>query len=154
MGLACTLHRASESRMQQLIEEPDGLAEFLDPPDPSAPRVVEVRPTGRADETSDAGGFLLSGGEDLDDEGQARALGADSVRRIAAFLGGLTPAELERRYDPARMTKLDIYPARIWLRESAPEKSALSYLLRSFNELNAFMAKAAAAGDGVIVRVA
>jgi hypothetical protein len=94
----------------------------------------------------------VRGGEDLDDEGQARALRPQQVRGFAEYLSALTPAELERRYDPARMTALKIYPE-IWTRPAAPGEDPLHWLLQYFADVQTFMNKAAAAGDGVIVHI-
>jgi hypothetical protein len=59
----------------------------------------------------------------------------------------LSAAELRQRYDPKRMTKLKIDPS------SPQDDRALSSLLDSFNELKVFAAKAAAAGDGLLVHL-
>jgi len=110
--------------------------------------------TGTADEGDEPGCYLVRGGEDVDDEGQARALRPKQVRRFAEFLSGLTAAELERRYDPARMTQLDVYPRAIWQRPASNGDAPLPWLLESFTELNGFVSRAATAGDGLIVLVA
>ena len=95
----------------------------------------------------------MRGGEDLDEEGQARALRPDQVRRFAAYLDALTPAELAVRYDPARMTKLEVYPDAIWNRPSAPEKSPLGWLTGCYVEVHKFVKKVAASGDGLIINI-
>jgi hypothetical protein len=60
---------------------------------------------------------------------------------------------LERRFDPPRMEALRVYPEG-WTRESGAEDgSPLEWLLTCFEEVRDFMGKAAAAGDGVIVRI-
>jgi hypothetical protein len=105
--------------------------------------------TGTADEGEEPACYLVRGGDDLDDEGRARALRPQQVRAFAEYLSALTPGELERCYDPARMTALGIYP-QIWTHSGDP----LQWLLQCFTEVQAFMIKAAAAGDGVIVHIA
>lgn len=109
--------------------------------------------TGTTDEGEEPACFLLQGGAELDDEGVARALGPADVRRFADYLATLSPAELERRYDPALMTRLEIYPEEIWQRPAPPGDAPLDWLRESFGELKQFIARAAAAGDGVIVHV-
>jgi hypothetical protein len=100
-------------------------------------------------------GFLLCGGEELggDEEigqGPPRAHRSAAVGKIAAFLENVTPAELERRFDPRRMTELEIYPDVIWTR-TPPEDSPLEYLLASFGTLRTFVSDAARRGEGIIV---
>jgi hypothetical protein len=109
--------------------------------------------TGTDDTGDEPACYLVRGGDDLDDEGQARALRPPQVRRFAEYLSALTPAELERRYDPARMTALKIYPE-IWTRPVAPGEDRLHWLLDCFADVQTFMNGAAAAGDGVIVHIA
>ena len=109
--------------------------------------------TGTANEGDEPACYLVRGGEDLDNEGNARALRPDQVRRFAAYLDTLTPAELARRYDPARMTKLEIYPDAIWNRPSALRESPLGWLTECFTDVQQFVKKAAASGDGLIINI-
>jgi Domain of unknown function (DUF1877) len=109
--------------------------------------------TGTADEGEEPACYLVRGGEDLDDEGQTRALRANQVRRFAEYLSALTPGELTRRYDPERMTKLEIYPDVIWMRSPSPGDSPLEWLLECFSEVRRFMDRAAAAECGVIIDI-
>jgi hypothetical protein len=109
--------------------------------------------TGTDDTGEEPACYLVRGGEDLDDEGQARALRPQQVRGFADYLSALTPAELERRYDPARMTALKIYPE-IWKRPAVSGDDPLHWLLQCFAEVQTFMNRAAAEGDGVIVHIA
>jgi hypothetical protein len=76
------------------------------------------------------------------------------VRRFAEYLSALMPAELARRYDPERMTKLEIYPDVIWTRPASSGDPPLEWLLECFSELQGFMDRATAAGYGVIVHIA
>jgi hypothetical protein len=107
--------------------------------------------TGTADEGEEPACYLVRGGEELD-EGQARALRPDQVRRWAAYLEALTPAELARRYDPARMTELEIYPDTIWNRPPSAE-TPLSWLTGCHAQLRQFVNRAAACGDGLIINI-
>lgn len=110
--------------------------------------------TGTVDEGDEPACYLVRGGEDVDDQGQARALRPKQVRQFTEYLSGLTKSELERRYDPARMTQLDIYPSAIWTRPASTGENPLTWLLDSFTEMQAFVNRAAAAGEGLIVLVA
>jgi hypothetical protein len=112
--------------------------------------------TGTAWEGEQPASFLLAGGDELggDEEigqGPPRALRPERVRQVAAFLTTLSLGELERRYDPAKMTTLEIYPEDIWARAAAPGKSPLEYLLEHFDALRAFVTATAGSGDGMIV---
>jgi hypothetical protein len=111
--------------------------------------------TGTADGGEEPACFLVHGGEDLgdDDDLLPRLLGPPQVRDFAAFLAALTPEELTRRFDPERMTALEIYPDVIWRRPEATDEP-LGFLLGAFDELRAFTAAAATAGDAVVVCVA
>jgi hypothetical protein len=46
MGMVCGLHRASDQDIARLIEHPEELRDFLEPYDPNAPEIEEVRPKG------------------------------------------------------------------------------------------------------------
>ena len=108
--------------------------------------------TGTADEGDEPTCFLLKGGEDLDDEGVRRALRPAQTRRFADFLTSLTTADLERRFDPKRMTALEIYPDLIWNRVSEQDNSR-QWLLAAFEQLRLFVTRAADAGDGLVMNV-
>jgi uncharacterized protein DUF1877 len=109
--------------------------------------------TGTADSGDEPACYLVRGGEDLDDEGQARALRPDQVQRFAEYLSTLNPAELTRRYDPARMAKLEIYPDAIWTRSAPTEDFPREWLLECFADLQRFISQVAAANDGVVIHV-
>ncbi len=109
--------------------------------------------TGTANEGDEPACYIVRGGENLDDEGHARALRPDQVRRFAAYLDTLTPAELARRYDPARMTKLGIYPDVIWNRPFAPDESPLGWLTGCYAEVRQFVKKVAASSDWLIINI-
>jgi hypothetical protein len=108
--------------------------------------------TGTAWEGELPASFLLRGGEELggDEEigqGPPLAYRPEKVREIAAFLNGLSKSELEQRFDPAKMTKLEIYPETIWTRD----KNSSEYLLASFDSLKDFVNTAMRNGEGLIV---
>jgi hypothetical protein len=109
--------------------------------------------TGTAEEGEEPASFLIRGGEDLGDEGGARALGPNDVLRFADHLATLSSEQLEQRYDPVRMTRLRIYPTQIWKRPPSEGESPREWLLASFVDLKAFFEKAAAAGDAVVIQV-
>jgi Domain of unknown function (DUF1877) len=97
--------------------------------------------------------FLVRGGEDVGSDDGLRAFRPGEVQRIRVFLDSLTRGELQRRYNPARMTVLDIYPEGIWERPATGVESPLAYLVGSFVDLQTFVRAAADAGDALLVCV-
>ncbi len=112
--------------------------------------------TGTAEEGEDPGCFLLYGGEEIGnkDDGSIRVLRPDQVSQFAAFLTGLSRDELARRYNPTRMTELDIYPKVIWLRPTPDGESEFDYLFETFEELRDFVTATSTRGDSLIVSIA
>jgi hypothetical protein len=109
--------------------------------------------TGTSDGGEEPACYLVHGGEALDDEGYGRALRPAQVQSFASFLASLTPDELRGRYDPARMVGLEIYPDSIWDDDTKGKESPRDWLIKSFGEVQAFVARAAAAGDGMVVHI-
>ena len=105
--------------------------------------------TGTSDGGTPPACYVLKGGEDVDDEGLARALRPKDVKRFAEFLDEMTPETLTKRFDARRMMALQIYPE-IWDRDPA-EDDTLDWLLSYFVELKAFVRRAADAGDGLVI---
>jgi hypothetical protein len=108
--------------------------------------------TGTADEGEEPACYMVKGGENLDDDGLARALRPPDVKQFAHVLTSLTDADLERRYDPKRMTALGIYPGVIWNR-TPPDDDPRQWLLDSFRELRAFVQRVADAGGGLVIHI-
>jgi hypothetical protein len=110
--------------------------------------------TGTAWEGEEPGCFLVAGGEEIGDDeadSQPRVLNANQVRQFSEFLSALSTEELQRRFDPTRMTSLEIYPERIWKRE--PAESAFEHLRESFDDLRTFVGATAEQGDAIIVHL-
>ena len=78
-----------------------------------------------------------------------QALRPGKTRAFSAFLDSLTREELQRRFDPARMMTLEIYPE-TWARQSPQLHSELDWLLDSFDDLQTFVGDTARAGDGLV----
>lgn len=111
--------------------------------------------TGTAGERDEPGCFLLHGGEEIgnEDVGPARVLRPDQVSQFAAFLAELSHDELARRYNPTRMTALEIYPEVIWTRPATAGESAFDYLLAAFEDLRNFVTVTSTRGDRLIVSI-
>lgn len=109
--------------------------------------------TGTAWEGSFPLNFIVSGGKEIGDVdvgyGPARALMSEDVRTLDAALEPLTTEELKRRFDPAQMTKLQIYPD-IWDRDPDDDDS-LGYLIEYYTDLRDFVRRTAERGHGLLV---
>jgi hypothetical protein len=109
--------------------------------------------TGTSDEGPEPACFLMKGGEDVDDEGLARALNPGQVKRFATYLSSLTPDQLRGRFDAKRMMELEIYPE-IWDRPVSGDENVLEWLIAYSTELQSFVQRVADDGDAVIVHLA
>jgi Domain of unknown function (DUF1877) len=100
-------------------------------------------------------GFIVAGGTEVGDEdvgyGSARAFTSAEVREISAALDRITGDELARRFDPAQMMNLGIYPE-IWDRDPADDDT-LAYLLEYFDLLKDFVGRGARSGQGMLVYI-
>jgi Domain of unknown function (DUF1877) len=98
---------------------------------------------------------LLLCGEEVGDidvgYGKPRAVRAGQVAEASRALAALSDDSIRARFDPAAMMRADIYPG-IWDRPPSQDDS-LGYVMDYLGELRAFLARAAAAGMGVIVFV-
>jgi hypothetical protein len=96
--------------------------------------------------------YLLLGGDAIGTVdvgyGPARVLVPEQVREFVAYLSGISEAELRQRYDPPRMTALQIYPE-IW--DPGDDDEQIEYLVQAFDELRDFLAEARDAGEGVVI---
>jgi hypothetical protein len=112
--------------------------------------------TGASDGDDEPSCYLLTGGDEVGEvewgDPVARMLGPAQVRSFGGFLNGFDRETLTARFDPARMTELEIYPDVIWERDERDE--TLGYLFENFETLRDFVARAADSGDSVVIRVA
>lgn len=86
-------------------------------------------------------------GEDLG-YGPAGYLLPDEVRAVADALSQLDRDDLRQRYDPELMTKLEIYPAVVWLRDNA---DSFDWLMQFYEPVPDYYAEASARGDAMLV---
>ena len=108
--------------------------------------------TGTAEEGSEPACYMVKGGDELDDEGFARALRPQQVKRFADYLTRLSDADLDQRYDPERMTALKIYPFDDWNQRSIDEEPR-QWLHEGFRDLRDFVQRAADAGEGLVIHI-
>lgn len=108
--------------------------------------------TGTAYEGDEPACFLLKGGRAIRWEDiEARALSPDEVERFRELVHALPEEALRKRYDPETMTRLEIYPEIIWMREG---EEALDYLLEYHQQLWAFLRDAAEEKQGCVIWIA
>jgi len=109
--------------------------------------------TGTAGEGASPLHFIASGGRDVGDEeigiGPARVFRSDEVVRIRDALVKVDDVQLRARFDPAEMTRQDVYPD-IWSRDPEDD-NALGYVMEYVAVLRAFVDKAVAARVGLVV---
>lgn len=107
--------------------------------------------TGKADGGLQPRAFMQEGGEDIGEDSSgdpvARLFSPPQAKNIDAFLAALTPESLAKRYDPARMTELEIYGG-AW-----EQDDEFDHLLESFEDVRAFVRTAVEAGDWVAMHV-
>jgi hypothetical protein len=102
--------------------------------------------TGTAWEGDEPACYLICGGAEIgeaDELGYSvlQALSPAKVQQFAAFLRGLSHQELERRFNPARMTELGV------------DNRTMDHLLAAFDELRAFVDATVEAKAGAVVYV-
>ena len=94
--------------------------------------------------------FICQGGRAVGDidtgYGPARALDAAEVKAIAAALADVDAARLAERFDPAAMEAQDIYP-NIW----DEGDDALAYCQQAYASMQAFIARTAQRGYGLVI---
>ena len=141
---------------ERLLAEPETIEDLLyaddDEADDDAPDSAQIDIdkawhglhflfTGTAWEGKPPLNFIAAGGREVGDVdvgyGPARAFTSKELREISAALAGLSTTDLRKRFDPAKMMKLQIYP-KIWDRDPANDDT-LAYLLGYFDQLKAFL---------------
>ena len=109
--------------------------------------------TGTSDDGEMPESFLLTGGEVVGDEdlgyGPGRVLSAREVAEVAAMLDALSDDDLRARYNPERMTALEIYPD-IWHADDDPAEGA-EYIIENVTLLRTIVNSAAGRGSGLLI---
>lgn len=83
-------------------------------------------------------GFILSGGKELGDDvgyGPVRAFRSAETAALFDKLKNISTEGLRENYDPAEMTKIDIYPS-IWDEEG---EENFEYISQNFDLMKAFI---------------
>ena len=165
MSMIAMLRLAPGEDIDRLLASPEAIEDFLEEggEDPSGSLDVDKAwhglhflLTGTAWDGTSPLDFIVAGGEMVGDVdvgyGPARAFRPRDLKAIARAIEPFDEAELRRRFDPARMKKLEIYPD-IWGRPP-DEDDTLGYLIENWSLLKPFIQKGAADGFGMIVWLA
>jgi hypothetical protein len=113
--------------------------------------------TGTAWEGDEPACYLIRGGQEIGDADQfgysvLQALSPDQMTSFSAFLHGLSREELERRFNPARMVELGVYPD-YWNRALKENDRPLDHLLDGYDALRTFVDATVEARAGAVVCV-
>lgn len=137
------LFRRSGAIPPAILEQADSMETDLD----TAWHGLHFLFTGTAEAGDLPAAFLFKGGREVGQAGQ-RAISAAEAREIKEHVHSLSEEDLRARFDPDRMTELDIYPKEIWKRD--PDES-FGYLLANFEVLQAFSRDVVDENQGFVV---
>lgn len=112
--------------------------------------------TGTAWEGEPPLNFVVEGGADLDYDGpwnsSPRIFTPAETREIATALARVSDDELRRRFNPAEMMQLEIYPE-IWDREPDGTEDPIGYVMSAIEDVRATVNEAVQRGWGLVVTV-
>jgi len=156
------LRQLEESQLVHLLENPDGILDFLDTEVPASQELdldkawhglhyILTRETWGGLEPAC---YLLTAGSQIGEEeehdagyGPARGLYVQQVKSFAAMLAFMTKQEVSSRYNGTRMMELELYP-RGWQEE--PDEMR-TWLMDSFEELQQFVLQAATKSKALLI---
>jgi hypothetical protein len=175
MGMYCELRHLPPDYAQKLLADPDQVLHYVDKADTGRlPKEAQGEDlnldkawhglhyllTGTAWAGTEPACYLLAGGAQVGDEeehdvygyGPARILTPAQVADFREAVAALTADEIARRYQPAEMTRLDIYPE-IWDRAEETADN-LEFLREAASNLRGFLRRAVAQQQAVIIYLA
>jgi Domain of unknown function (DUF1877) len=154
MSMILYLGTIKREAIDGLLAAPEGIHELLEQLDDTGIdldknwHAIHYLLTGDADAGEEPAAYL-AGGEEVGEEdvgyGPARVLRPEEVREFSDFLQTVDAAEMRRRFDPAALTKAEIYP----LEWNGAED--LDWLIETYEMMCAFFAEAAAREEGVVL---
>ncbi len=156
-----TFRLATADEIQGLFAEPLTITDFLDDEEDEAKSFdvdkawhgIHYLLTGTAWEGDMPEGFILTGGQQIGEQdvgyGPARALLPDQLREVVNMMNALPVDALRKRFNPAEMRELEIYPS-IWTR-APKDDDTLGYVLTHYDALKKFLGAAAERHLGVII---
>jgi hypothetical protein len=151
---------ASDAEIDQLLADPDDLTLIDEAPESKRFSLqktwhgLHYLLTGTAWEGAPPLNFIVAGEEIGDTDfgyGPAKAFHSAEVKRLSLALQQLSADDLRKRFDPARMMALEIYPS-IWDRDPK-EDDTLEWLLSSFEEFKTFIHTTAEQGQGLVTAI-
>ncbi|EFM08448.1 protein of unknown function DUF1877 [Paenibacillus curdlanolyticus YK9] len=86
-------------------------------------------------------------GDEVEEDSPARYLTVEQVKQVSAALQQIPEEELARRFIPARMAELDIYPS-TW-----EDEGELAYVMDYYRELAAYYQEAADNGQAMLLHI-
>lgn len=163
MGMTCTLLRVTKSELEEYLNNSSLLEDriFNDEPEGEDKNLLDI------DKSWDGIIFLLTGqnienaehpllqvifsGQIIDNEqdlgsGPANYRTPEQVADLNAQISKITVEDLRQKYDPVKMSKLDVYP-NVWERDV---EEAFEYLSDYFIELQQFYSDASLNGQAII----
>jgi hypothetical protein len=166
MGMITVFHLARREQISSLLASPEQVIEFLhDSHREDAGRAPDSLDLDKAWHglhfllTGTAWGgtpplnFIVAGGDTIGDVevgyGPARAFTPEQLAEVSRALDAISSDTLRQRFDPAKMTELDIYPS-IWDRDPADDDT-LGYVIEYFEMLKPFLREGAERELGLIV---
>ena len=172
MGMICELRQLSPAYAQMLLHNPNEVLQYYD--DASEGELPEEAQgedldldkawhglhyvlTGTAEQGKEPWCYLLTGGEQVGDEtdhdvgyGPARILMPPQVAAFQQAVASISSAEVSIRFNPAEMTRLDIYPS-VWDRQ---DEQLEEWMQESLTELQSFLERAVDQQQAVIISLA
>jgi hypothetical protein len=162
MSMICSLVEVDEDQINDLLDDPEGIFDFLDDLDEQGVEEIDLDKawhgihfllTGSAWEGTEPFCYLVKGGLEIGEEdfgyGPARLFKPDQVVAWANALSKISRDDLRKRFDPEAMTKAEVYPGE-WSHNIDGE-APLEYLLGYFDSLRSFLEEARDANKGVII---
>lgn len=161
MGMTCTLLRVSKNELDEYLNESSLLEEIINDDESEDKNLIDI------DKSWDGIIFLLTGqnfenaehpllqvlfsGQIIDDEqdlgyGPAHYLTPEQVADLNKQISKITVEELRHKYDPDKMTELDVYPT-IWEEEG---DESFEYLSDNFLEVQQLYSDATKNGEAII----
>lgn len=163
MGMTCTLLRVTKSELEEYLNNSSLLEDriFNDEPEDEDKNLLDI------DKSWDGIIFLLTGqnienadhpllqvifsGQIIDNEqdfgsGPANYRTPEQVADLNAQISKISLEDLRQKYDPVKMSKLDVYP-NVWERD---REEAFEYLSDYFLELQQFYSDASLNGQAII----
>jgi hypothetical protein len=165
MGMIGCFRRLAHDDWNRLTEDPSRIAEYLESDSfgedarfadldvDKAWHGIHYLLTGSASEGTTPLHFILGGspvGEEDVGYGPARGFSPPEVKQIADALSPLSTELLATRYDPEKLAAAEVYPD-IWEDDG---DEARDYLLDFYEQLQAFVAVAAAKQEAMLVFIA